>query len=238
MRHKISSVLKLLIPVMASVGLILNFVSANADGYSHWTKRLLYFTTLSNVWISVSLILILLIPFVKAWKDSTRVKNVLYIVRFVFVISITLTGFIFCCVLAPGAKYDNYNAWTVGSVFVHVLVPIFSVADFFIDTYRINIKWSHVALTLVPPLIYLVFASVLGAIGVDFGRGDTFPYFFMNYSSPAGIFGVSDVMPYRIGSFYWIVFMLVVIISLGALYRRLYNGKKAKSTDPCKENND
>ena len=228
MRAKIATALKIAVPLLAAFGLVMNFVSANADGYSHWSKRLLYFTTLSNIWIAAALVLIVLIPYIKGWKESTRVKNTLYIIRFVFVISITLTGFIFCFVLAPGAKNDNYNAWTLGSIFVHVLVPISSIADLFVDPYRIKIKWSHVFLTLIPPALYLVFGSILGACGVDFGRGDPFPYFFMNYDSPAGIFGTSDVMPYKIGSFYWIIFMLAVIISLGALYKRLYNGKKGK----------
>ena len=229
MRKKISTALKAAVMLFAAVGLLLNFISANADGYSHWSKRLLYFTTLSNVWIALSLLLILLIPYVKAWEGSPRVKNILYIIRFVFVISITLTGIIFCFVLAPGAKNENYNAWTLGSIFVHVLVPTCAIADFFVDPERITLRWQHVFLTLVPPALYLAFASILGACGVDFGRGDTFPYFFMNYTSPAGFFGTSDVMPYKIGSFYWIVFMLAVIISLGALYKRLYNGKKGKS---------
>ena len=195
MRDRAARALKLSVPLLAAFGLVMNFVSANADGYSHWSKRLLYFTTLSNVWIAAVLVLMLLLPHVKAWKDSARVKNILYVIRFVFVISITLTGFIFCFVLAPGAKNDNYNAWTLGSIFVHVLVPLASVADFFIDPYRVKIRLSHLFMALIPPALYLVFASILGALGVDFGRGDTFPYFFMNYSSPAGVFGTSDVMP-------------------------------------------
>jgi len=66
---------------------------------------------------------------------------------------------------------------------------------------------------------------VLCIMKVDFGRGEPFPYFFFNYYSPAGVFGTSDVMPYRIGSFYWIVFMFFLIIGVGALYRKLYNKK-------------
>ena len=225
MRARTSFFLKLSVIVFTALGLLCNFVSATADGYSHWSRRLLYFTTLSNLWIALTLALILLCPYIKGWKDSTRVKYWLLILRFIFVISITLTGFIFCFVLAPGAENDNYNAWTVGSIFVHVLVPTLSIADLFVDNERVYIKRSHMFACLLPPFLYLVFASVLGLLGVDFGRGDTFPYFFMNYNSPAGIFGTSNVMPYRIGSFYWIVFMLLVILSLSALYRRLYNGK-------------
>ena len=88
-----------------------------------------------------------------------------------------------------------------------------------------NLIKRHILLTTVPPLLYSAFASVLCIMKVDFGRGEPFPYFFFNYYSPAGVFGTSDVMPYRIGSFYWIVFMFFVIIGVGALYRKLYNRK-------------
>ena len=228
MRNRISKILKLSVILFSIIGLLCNFISATADGYSHWSKRLLYFTTISNVWIAAALALILMLPYLKTWNDSPRVKNLLYVLRYVFIVSITLTGFIFCFVLAPGAANDNYNAWTLGSIFVHVLVPIASIADFFVDPERITVKRSYVFVSLIPPALYLAFASILGVFGVDFGRGDPFPYFFMNYSSPAGFFGMSEVMPYRIGSFYWIIFMLGVILAVAASYKRFYNGKNKK----------
>ena len=223
MRKRISFYLKWLITAFALVGVVLSFFNAGADGYSHWSKRLLYFTSESNIWIALSCLSILLLPYFKGVSNITRVKNSLYVLKYVFTVSITLTGFIFCAVLAPGAENDNYNAWTVANVMTHVIVPILSVADFFIDGYRIKLSKIHMVYTAVPPFLYLIFASVLGFFNVDFGRGDPFPYFFMNYKSPAGIFGTSDVMPYKIGSFYWIVFMLLVILSISALYRKLYN---------------
>ena len=127
--------------------------------------------------------------------------------------------------LAPGSSNVGYNAWTAASILTHVAVPILAIVDFFVDTYRVNLIKRHILLTTVPPLLYSAFASVLCIMKVDFGRGEPFPYFFFNYYSPAGVFGTSDVMPYRIGSFYWIVFMFFVIIGVGALYRKLYNRK-------------
>ena len=58
-------------------------------------------------------------------------------------------------------------------------------------------------------------------LGVDFGRGEAFPYFFMNYFSPAGIFGFSKNMPYIIGSFYWIAMLVIIIVGLAVLYAYL-----------------
>jgi hypothetical protein len=79
-----------------------------------------------------------------------------------------------------------------------------------------------VPLVLIPPLLYVIFSSILFFLNVDFGRGDPFPYFFLNYSSPAGFFGTSDEMPYAVGSFYWLIVLSLLVFGLGALYRFLY----------------
>ena len=226
MRNKISFYLKWVITVTAFVGIVISFFNANADGYSHWSKRLLYFTSESNIWIALSCLSVLLLPRFKSISCCTRVKDLLYVLKYIFTVSITITGFIFCAVLAPGAENDNYNAWTVASIMTHIIVPVLSVADFFIDEYRIRLSKMHMLYTAIPPFLYLVFASVLGFLNVDFGRGDPFPYFFMNYNSPAGFFGTSDVMPYKIGSFYWIVFILFVVLGISALYRVIYNKRQ------------
>ena len=224
-REKISFSLKFVTAAAALIGVVWSFFNATADGYSHWSKRLLYFTSLSNLWIALTFIALLVAARSKVWSKSTRVKNFLHILKYIFTVSITLTGFIFCAVLAPGSANANYNAWTAASILTHVVVPILSIADFFVDTYRVKLVKKHILLTTVPPFLYSVFASVLCVLKVDFGRGEPFPYFFFNYYSPAGVFGTSDVMPYRIGSFYWIVFMFFVILGVGTLYRRLYNKK-------------
>lgn len=228
MRNKISVLLKSLIFTASFSGVILSFFNAQSDGYSHWSKRLLYFTSQSNIWIGLVCLLILLVPLIKSIQNSSRVKNTLYLLKYVFTVSITLTGFIFCAVLAPGAANDNYNAWTLASIMTHIIVPVLSVVDFFIDSYRIRILKRHIPLVALPPFAYMIFASVLCVLKVDFGRGDPFPYFFFNFNSPAGIFGFSDEMPYVIGSLYWIAFMLGIIIGVGALYRKLYNKKRAE----------
>ena len=225
-RLKISFSLKFVSATAAFVGIIWSFFAATADGYSHWSKRLLYFTLQSNVWIAVTFIAILLATRVKKLRDNGKLLNVLYILKYVFTVSITVTGFIFCAVLAPGSANAGYNAWTVSSILTHVVVPVFSVADYFVDPRRPVIKKSQVLYATVPPFIYCIFATVLCVMKVDFGRGEPFPYFFFNYYSPAGVFGTSDVMPYRIGSFYWIVFILFIVIGIGTLYRILGSKKE------------
>ena len=226
MRTKLSLSLKISVVIISLVGVIWSFFNAIDDGYSHWTKRLLYFTSESNIWIAIVFAALIFVYFYEKKRGESNIKDVLYLIRYVFTISITLTGLIFCVVLAPGADNADYNAWTMSSIITHVIVPTLSIVDFFVDGYRITLKRRHILYTTIPPLAYLIFSSILGFCGVDFGRGDNFPYFFLNFKSPAGFFGTSDVMPYRIGSFYWLVFMLGIVLGFGALYKKLYKNKR------------
>ena len=153
-RNQISFSLKFVTAAAALVGVVWSFFNATADGYSHWSKRLLYFTSLSNLWIALTFIALLVAARSKVWGENVRVKNFLYILKYIFTVSITLTGFIFCAVLAPGSSNVGYNAWTAASILTHVAVPILAIVDFFVDTYRVNLIKRHILLTTVPPLLY------------------------------------------------------------------------------------
>ena len=157
--------------------------------------------------------------------ERNRLKKFLYVLKYVFTVSITLTGFIFCTVLAPGAAKDNYNAWSGSSILTHVTVPILSIVDFFLDPCRVILKKRHLFSTAIPPFLYMIFATILVLAKVAFGRGDAFLYFFFNYFLPSGFLGFSNEMPYIPGSFYWIVFMLFSVIGIGTLYRKVYSIK-------------
>ncbi|MBO7303842.1 MAG: hypothetical protein J6V09_01275 [Clostridia bacterium] len=223
MNKKISTVTKITTVITSLLGVVLSFFSARADGYSHPAKRLLYFTGQSNIWIGLTLFLILIVTHSQKLKDNPRVTKTLYALRYVFTVSITVTGFIFCAVLAPGAGNADYNAWGLSSIFTHVLTPTLAIFDFFFDEVKPRVTKLQLLASLIPLLAYAIFSTVLFCLNVDFGRGDPFPYFFLNHRSPAGIFGTSDVMPYRIGSFYWMAFILLVVLGIAALYRYIYN---------------
>ena len=222
MKRKITSLtLKILITLTSLIGVILSLIFYKADSYSHWSKRLLYFTGQSNIWIGITCLVLSILIVLSLVKNKDYTKKWLYVLKFIFTISITITGIVFCTLLAPNAR-GQYNAWSLSSLLTHVFTPILAIVDFFVDDYKIIFNKKHIALSLIPPLLYFIFASVLCVLKVDFGRGDAFPYFFMNYYSPAGVFGFSDVKPFVIGSFYWIVLLLLLILGLSALYASLH----------------
>ena len=230
-RKRISFILKTMIAAFAIGGVIAACILAERDGYSHWTKRLLYFTQLSNVWIGVTALLFVAFGLKEARTGKDLTPKWLYSLRFAFTVSIAVTGIIFCALLAPFAT-DDYTPWTITSIITHVIVPSLSIADFFLDESEVKYTRANALSGVFPPLIYFIFASVLSALRVDFGRGEPYPYFFMNYYSSAGIFGVNlDATPRpEIGPFYWMSLFLLLILGLSfcfyKLHKRLFHNSK------------
>lgn len=214
---KISFIAKVAIIICSLGGVILSFFYADIDGYSHWAARLMYFTGLSNVWIGICVAVVLISPYIKG-LSSENGKRRLYILRYIFTVSITVTGIVYCFILAPFADKGGFVPWTLPSVLTHVLAPLLCIVDFFLDEYKIRLNRAHIALCAIPPLSYFAFAGILNILDVDFGRGDTYPYFFLNLKSPAGIFGFSDTPPFVLGSFYWILLFLLIIFTIAAPY--------------------
>ena len=224
-RNTVSFILKIALVVCSLLGVALSLINARRDGYSAWWRRLMYYTGQSNIWIGTNTLSLLLLPLFKL-KNPERWKKRVYILKYVFTASITMTGIVFCFLLAPFAD-ASYHAWSPWSYLTHVFSPILGAADFFVDEYRVPLRMKHVFATELPPLIYFSTASVLGILQVDFGRGEFYPYFFLNYTSPAGVFGFSNQFPFIIGSFYWMTLFALVMLGIGFLLAKLYNRKQS-----------
>ncbi|MBQ7924519.1 MAG: hypothetical protein IJ329_04355 [Clostridia bacterium] len=224
-REKTSVTLKYLIVVASLGGVLLSLFTATKDGYSHWARRLLYFTAQSNIWIGVTTLFILLFSFT-AYNEKREKR--LYLFRFVFTVSITLTGVVFCGILAPFADKYGFRTWSFSSILTHALSPALSIADFFLDKRNFSIENKHVALCAVPPVLYFLTSFILEFFYVDFGRGEPYPYFFMNFRSPVGVFGFSSKPPFVMGTFYWFLIFPALLFIIAFSYKRLYNRKKAK----------
>ena len=218
-KTQISFFLNALAALGAMLGVFLACYFARRDGYTHWGKKLLYFTQLSNIWIGVVCLVCAVYALAARNKKKEPYPPCLSALKFVFTVSITVTAIVFCTFLAP---FADFNVWTFSSVLTHVVVPALSIADFFVNE-RIRPLKKHVYYSLLPPLFYFIFASVLCLNNVDFGRGDPYPYFFMNFRSPVGLFGFdgSGDLP-QFGAVYWIILILLLILGLSRLYFRLH----------------
>lgn len=203
MARKITSlILKAIIVLSVTVGVIIHVV---ADA-----RALLFFTTQSNLWIGATCLVGIVLMLLK-----TPLAHWMYSLKLIFTVSITLTGVVYCTMLAP---WLGAEAYTFSSTLLHVVVPVVSVADFFVYDYPAEYKkWECLTVTI-PPFYYLAFAGVGYAFNWDFGYGgQNYPYFFLNWGSPAGAFGFSDQSPY-IGVFYYVLILLAFVVGIGALY--------------------
>jgi hypothetical protein len=126
----------------------------------------------------------------------------------------------------------------LSSFLTHVITPALAIFDFFFDKYRISLTKRHLFASLIPLFAYLLFVSILILLKVDFGRGDPYPYIFLNYYSPAGFFGFSDQMPYIFGSFYWFLIILSLVFGLGRLYQRITDRLIGKQREKSASNSE
>ena len=208
--------LNLAIAALALFGVLLACIFATRDGYSAWIRRMLYFTQQSNLWIaavSLAFAVLLIRPDI-----SERALRLAGLLKYIFTLSITVTGIIFCGLLAP---FADMPVWYLSNVITHVIVPVLAMADFFTNAWIRPLHKRDVLYAMIPPAAWFLFASVLCALRVDFGRGEPYPYFFMDFYSEVGLFGAKATPGERpmLGSFYWFVLLLALIFGLCLAYR-------------------
>jgi hypothetical protein len=214
MKFKISLGLKALIIVAGLLGVIL---TVTGKGALSGPEKFLYFTIHSNIYAIILAIVGLVLSMIRILKGVHLNNRVYYVFKFIGVISISLTGIVFCSILAP---LNPNVAFTFEHILTHVVVPLTSITDFLID--EKNYKLKHWDLSYPPlfPLSYFAFASIAYVCNVDFGGGVNYPYFFLNWGSPAGAFGFSKEPPF-IGVFYWVIVLLVLVLFMEYFYLKL-----------------
>lgn len=214
MKVTISAYLKLTVVIASLVGIILCATDPNAFmGGSH---VFMYFTIQSNMWIcamsAIALYLML---------SGAPITHWMSVVKLVLTVSITLTGMVFCFMLAPLMGADAFN---LSNTLTHVVVPVAAIADFILCGYMHSYRKGDQWWVVIPPLYYLAFASLGYALNWQFADNLNYPYFFMNWGSPAGAFGFTSTLPYM-GVMWYVIFLLVMLVLCGRLYIHLANRK-------------
>ncbi|MBE7084812.1 MAG: hypothetical protein E7368_02005 [Clostridiales bacterium] len=192
--------------------------TAERDGFSHWSRQLLYFTAQSNIWIGAITVVLLF-----------TANEKLYILKYIFTVCIVMTGVVFTFLLSPFASDYGFHTWKFSSVLTHALSPLLAIADFFLDEYHFVPKRKHVWLCMIPPVLYFSISFVLEYFYVDFGKGLPFPYYFMNFRSPLGLFGFSGTLPYVMGTFYWFILFPALLLLIAVIIQR-FKEKRAKKS--------
>ncbi len=204
----VSLVLKVLIIISVVVGTILSAI-AGRTAFMGGKYVFTYFTIQSNIAIG----LICLVGFILLLSRK-KIGNAWYVIKFMGTVSITLTGLVFCFVLAPTLAD---KAWNIHNTLTHVVVPALSIVDFFITGAHSQLKKRHVFFVMLPPLAYAIYAGIAYVNSWQFSVGRNYPYFFLNWGSPAGAFGFCDGLPYM-GCGWWVLALMVLLLGIGHLY--------------------
>lgn len=212
----ISGILKTVVILSAVIGTFLSW-HAGRNSFMGGRTVFMFFTIQSNI----ALAIICLTGLVKMLKNKPF-SDLWYIIKFVGTVSITLTGAVFCFVLAPTMQHD---AWNIQNILTHVVVPVAGILDFFVTGISSNIKKRNDLWVIVPPILYAIYAGIGYVQNWQFAEGYNYPYFFLNWGSPAGAFGFTDELPYM-GCAWWILALFCALLIVGMLYLLILDGLK------------
>lgn len=204
-----------IIGVLASMGLF--------EAEFRWDFYI-YFTNISN-YLCLGVMIAELLYVLRSKEDGYI--NALPMLKFVGLMGILLTFFIFNFILAP-TKSAEYLL-SIRSSSLHVLIPIIYVLDWFLFYERKKTTWKYPLAALVFPIVYLIFIFVHAAIL----RFDTsilcfakdmpliYPYFFLDYEElGAG------------GLFMWVAIISLTFLAMGYVFyfldRVIFRRKKQK----------
>lgn len=206
-------IINLCIVILAALGILLNYAEPNAV-----KNTILYFTVQSNIWI----LGICLVLCCYDWIHRP-VPQIVYIVKYIFTIAITLTGVVYNLILAPqyGIFFGSFwRAYSTSVVLLHLVIPLLAIASFlwFDDLFpRRGLCFTGCTM----PLLYFAGIMLLSLSeaseemfeGIG-GVSTRFPYFFMDYKAN-GWFTLSSNIG-ETGVFYWITAGLLLTLGLSA----------------------
>lgn len=214
-----SIILKLVVFISAVLGTILS-AYAGAQSFMGGKTVFMFFTIQSNIALAIICLIGLIFllknkPFTDLW----------FLIKYIGTVSITLTGMVFCFVLAPTM---GSGAWNIQNILTHVVVPVVSVIDFFVTGTESQLKKRDILFVIIPPIIYAIYAGIGYVCNWQFGPGINYPYFFLNWGSPAGAFGFTSEFPFM-GCSWWILALLIFLLAVGALYLWILNLLKKRT---------
>lgn len=219
-RSMIKTLIKILIKVtliiVGVIGIILNALSSKFMGGS---SVFLFFTVQSNITIIVMSLVFLILDLILIFKNKEYKNQILYFLKYIFTIAITITFIVFFALLAPIMGIDYVLSFKNFSV--HLIVPVLAIIDFYLYDYDINLSLKSSLFGLAMPIYYVFFVFIGVLEGFRYGGEDIkFPYFFLDYETNGWLFEKG------MGVIIWILILVAGIIGLCFLFHLLMKIRK------------
>ena len=187
-----------LVGIFASFGIFDDVLNPRWDFYVH-------FTNLSN-YLCIAIVFAELVQTAKKKADS-YVSTAPFL-KFIGVLAILLTFFVFNFLLAGQPDRDPQANWRVASICFHVILPVMYVFDWLLFYEHKKVRWFYPLASVIFPVVYVAFVYVRAAI-LNFNPDAPYiyPYFFLNLETQ-GVAGVAK----------WVVILFAGFIALGFIF--------------------
>ena len=187
-----------LVGIFASFGIFDDVLNLRWDFYVH-------FTNLSN-YLCIAIVFAELVQTAKKKADS-YVSTAPFL-KFIGVLAILLTFFVFNFLLAGQPDRDPQANWRVASICFHVILPVMYVFDWLLFYEHKKVRWFYPLASVIFPVVYVAFVYVRAAI-LNFNPDAPYiyPYFFLNLETQ-GVAGVAK----------WVVILFAGFIALGFIF--------------------
>ena len=204
--------------------------------------QLMFFTEQSNFFALVITIFSLVLVIWENEKGAKKVTLFFEQLRFTAAVLVSITCLIFMCILMPIGLIEQdpqAGQFVWDELVLHAIVPPLVVLDVLIFSNNFTIWKKDIFIPVGFMVFYLAFAIFCFYLKLSFNvvydPPHNYPYFFMNFQSHSGWFGFDfplkgDITYDKnaIGSFYWVMFLLGLVLGLSFLYRWILN-KRTKA---------
>ena len=175
-----------------------------------------FFTIQTNIFIAIIELILAIVQILNLCKIETPfVKSKTFsFFRILTAFFITITGLIYCFVLAPaGIIFDKTPFWQMfdfRNILLHVTVPAMAIIDYLLYCTKGGLKYSHAPIFLIYPLIYFFLVNIrVWCGGKPFYGGSYYPYFFLDPFLDGQGWGMVTI---------YLVVVCLIFYSLATLY--------------------
>ena len=129
-----------------------------------------FFTVDSNILMGIISLLFAIFEY-KLIKNKIKViPKELYIIKFMFTVSIMLTFFTTVLYLAPFAPKGFFSMFQNSNLFFHFVIPVLSFITFILFEKNDFVKFKNTFLGLIPTFIYAFFYVINLLVHLENGR--------------------------------------------------------------------
>lgn len=192
------------------------------------------FTTLSNIGIGAAMLLFIIVESIGLRSGKDFRKQWMFVFKFMMTIGVIITFAMYITMIAPKSdqgllgSYANHH---YGSLMLHMISPVLSVADFYIFDDKYAPKMIHSVFSILPPLAYVGLIYVMALNGHRWAHGMSAPYAFINFGAETGWWGwdlsIASSTTTGIGTAYMILLLMAVFVLIGMIMLLIKRKQKA-----------